>query len=142
MSLKQFFTRAVGQWESHRTYMYKNGKCTYSTTLFEWRYDAINNLYLVDWNNIVLNSTGTMSINIVSDFKLLRSNGYFTNQPTESTVMLSSKNYLKTLTSYGGCTYDEEITFINDNRRIRRTTATKDNTKDVILIGTYVERRV
>jgi len=141
MSLKQFFSRSLGQWESHRNYMYANGKCTNSITIFDWQYDK-KGFYVVHWDNQTLQSTGTMHIKIVSDFKLERSNGYFTNKPTESLVQVSSKDHLRTLTSYAGCTYDEEIHYIGSDRRIRRTIGKKDKTDDVLLIGTYVERKL
>jgi len=142
MSLRQFFMRSLGRWESHRTYMYPNGKCTYSQTMFNWDYNEEKGIFLVQWNNETLNSTGMMGIRIASDFILERSQGYFTDKPTQSHIQTSSRDHLRTLTSYGGGTYDEEINFVSDDRRIRRTIGTKDTTQAVILIGTYVERKL
>lgn len=142
MGLKQFFFKSLGRWESHRTYMYPNGKCTYSTTLFNWDYDEDKGFYVVQWNNEELKSTGMMGIKLKDDFKLERSNGYFTSAPTISHIQTCSDVHLRTLTSYDGCTYDEEINFVSDDRRIRRTIGTKDDTQKVILIGTYVERKL
>lgn len=142
MGLKQFFFKSLGKWESHRTYMYPNGKCTYSTTLFNWSQDKETGLFVVSWKNEELKSEGTMGIELINDFKLARTNGYFTSAPTISHIQTCSDVHLRTLTSYDGATYDEEINFVSDDRRIRRTIGTKDSTQDVILIGTYVERKL
>jgi len=142
MSLRQFFGRSLGKWESHRNYMYGNGNCTNSITIFDWTYNKDKGFYVVSWDNEAMKSDGSMGIRIASDFTLERSNGYFTVDPTTSSVITCSRDHLRTKTSYGGATYDEEINFANDSRRIRRTIATKDSTQQVFLIGTYVEKKL
>lgn len=140
--LNDFFIKSLGTWESHRTYMYSNGKCNYSTTVFNWNYKKEEEMFLVNWENELLNSKGTMGIKVISNNLIHRTNGYFTKNPTESSVKKINEECLRTITSYGGNTYDEKIIFINKDRRIRRTIGTSNIDSTVMLIGTYVEKRI
>ena len=144
MSTKNFFMQSLGEWESHRTYMYANGKVISSVTKFLWeRGDDTNSLFVVGWNNEIQKSTGQMCIKIANDFTLERSIGYFSKSPTVSQILTCSKDCLHTLTTYGGATYDEKIEFVTRDLRIRRTIGYKEGEPEkVILIGTYVEKRI
>lgn len=139
---KQFFNRTLGRWESHRTYLYaKSGKVINSITIFEWTRDK-DGIYTVNWDNQAMKADGSMSIRIASDFVLERSRGYFTDDVTESRIQTCSRDNLRTLTCYGGKSYDEKIDFLSDDLRLRRTIATDDKTGEVFLVGNYVEKRL
>ena len=141
---KAFFRKTLGEWESHRTYLYaKTGKCSYSVTNFHWVADDEHDGFTVSWTNETLKSSGEMFIKIVNDFELHRSIGYFTKEATVSRVIASSKDTLHTITTCGGSTYDERIEFVTNDLRIRRTIAYKEGKPDeVFLIGNYVERKL
>ena len=138
---KAFFRKTLGKWESHRTYMYKNGKTTYSVTEFDWKEEEGG--YTVNWVNEILKSSGSMHLKIANDFELHRSIGYFSKEATVSRIIAADNKTLHTITTYGGHTYDEKIEFVTDDLRIRRTIAYKEGKPDeVFLIGNYVERRL
>lgn len=139
---KRFFNRTLGQWESHRTYLYaKSGKVINSITIFEWTRDD-DGVYTVTWDNQAMKAGGSMSIRIPNDFILERSRGYFTDDVTQSRIQTSSYDHLQTITSYGGKSYDERIDYLNDDLRLRRTIATDDKSGEVFLVGNYVEKRL
>lgn len=136
-----FFKKTLGQWESHRTYMYASGKVTTSVTEFDWCEEQGG--YTVNWINETLKSSGSMHIKIPNAFELHRSIGYFSKNATVSRIIAASSTHLHTITTYGGNTYDEKIEFVTNDLRIRRTIAYKEGKRDqVFLIGNYVERRI
>jgi hypothetical protein len=142
MTLKQFFSKSVGVWKSHRSYFYKDKNFIEdSVTVFEWSKVDINN-YSVEWVNSINKRERTMSVCIKDDFRIERSNGYYSSKPTTSNVVSCSPIFLKTITEYNFTSFDERIEFITNDLRIRRTIATDLKTGEIILVGNYIEKRI
>lgn len=147
MTIKQFFQKCLGNWESTRLYMYpSSGKIVTTTTYFEWQYNNQEDFYKVNWVNPSF-SNGSMNIRLRGDFYLDRDKGYFTGEETTSIVKSVSSTTLHTTTTYGGVMYDEFIQFLTNNTRFRRTIGYKvdeagNKTGDVTLVGSYVEKRI
>lgn len=148
MGLKQFFSKSLGLWESHRSYLYvtQNNKIEESITKFEWVVGDQPNEYRVFWNNSIVTRDRSMGITIVDDYTLQRDQGYFTPKPTVSQVVRSSEDILITVTEYNGMNFNERIEFVTKDYRLRRTIARYINSDgtlgDINLIGNYLEKRL
>lgn len=144
--LTRFFDNSLGVWESHRSYFYAGSKerIEDSITVFEWEKE--DGIYKVKWHNSKLNTEGSMRIHLVDNFRLHRDQGYFTKDPTISLIQSSSCDFLRTITIYNNCQFDERIEFITERLRLRRTIAYKINKDgglgDVFLVGNYIEKKL
>lgn len=139
--INNFFKRSLDTWESHRTYLYPNkNSFVSSVTKYTWIEEG-EGFYKVEWDNVQMNSKGSMCIEIGPDV-LKRDVGYFTKSPTISQVIKCTYDCLHTETIYNGISYDELITFVDDRTRIRRTIARKWNGTSynkLVLLGNYTE---
>lgn len=139
--MKQFFMKSIGKWESNRMYTYlTKGTTEVSTTILAWSKNEDD--FYVTWKNEKLNNKGQMKVSILSDYKIERSRGMFSDKPTVSEVLTSSKDYLKTQTCYDGKTSIEEIEFLTDDVRVRRTLVTRDSDGLLLIVGNYTEYRI
>lgn len=140
-TVRTFFNNCLGDWESHRTYMYpKSNKITTLVTKFTWS-NPFSNTYNVAWHSS--EGQGEMNINIISKTLLRRDVGYFTNDATESIILQVDSNILRTETSYNNMIFDETIELLDHSHRRRNTIGYKDlgnnERGDIILSGSYQE---
>jgi hypothetical protein len=132
----QWFARSNGNWTSSRRYLYgpKRKANNYDT---KFSVNAEGSLVSISWDGDA--SSGNMKMTIEGDL-LKRDVGYFTNDPTESTMTMVDDDTVVFETSYDGTTYREEIRMLfEDTVRLRQTVATEDGA--VTLVGQYFEER-
>lgn len=147
--IHKFLEQCLGEWESFRTYIYPNNKVLsiQSIMIIE---ELTENKIQITWKSYYLNtldeySKGNMILEFdVDNSKIYRDKGYFTLEPTTSTILDLQNDYLKTQTKYNGKKYIEEINIysIGDNLYRRRFTRAYDSSGNNMLIGSYLERKL
>ena len=116
--IHKFLEQCLGEWESFRTYIYPNNKILsiQSIMIIE---ELTENKIQITWKSYYLNtldeySKGNMILEFdVDNSKIYRDKGYFTLEPTTSTILDLQNDYLKTQTKYNGKKYIEEINIYN-----------------------------
>jgi len=154
--IESVLTRSIGDWVSHRHYLYvKSKKVDTVVTRFSINYsDDSQDSLLISWSSE--RGEGSMlivpSANVLVDEEDLHSSpvylnrdvGYATNEPTSSRIMLLDDTELRTTTAYDagglGDTFNEHISLINPDTRVRTNCAYKNGA--LHLIGQYLEYRV
>ena len=141
-SAHDWFSRTTGKWTSERRYIFnmKTKKPTSLTTEFTIAPHTSGEFdYQVVWTG---KTNGEMNLKLLGD-QLHRDIGYFTDEPTVSKLEMVDADTLVMHTSYGGCTFREEIRFLFDDKvRLRQTIGTNDRTGEVNIVGQYYEERV
>ena len=135
----KWFARSNGNWTSSRRYLYgKKRKADTYTTDFSVNTEGFR--VSITWEG----EAGEGDMNMLIDDNLLkRDRGYFSDDPTESKMTMVDDDTVVFVTSYDGVQYREEIRLMDDDKyRLRQTVATKEDTKDVIIVGQYFEERV
>lgn len=138
----EWFRRTTGRWTSARRYLYnmETKKPTNLTT--EFTISACTNGdwdFKVDWSG---QTSGEMNLKLRGN-ELHRDIGYFTADPTISTISVIDADTIVLSTSYSGMTFREEIRLLNDDRlRLRQTVGYDDRTGEVRIVGQYFEERV
>lgn len=147
--IHKFLEQCLGEWESFRTYIYPNNKVLsiQSIMIIE---ELTENKIQITWKSYYLNtldeySKGNMILEFdVDNSKIYRDKGYFTLEPTTSTILDLQNDYLKTQTKYNGKKYIEEINIysIGDDLYRRRFTRAYDSSGNNMLVGSYLERKL
>ena len=137
-------TRSVGSWTSIRQYYYfDSDTILHTTTTFDVVQDGSNTkvVWLTENDKKNNKAPSNMILTVANNNKLIRSRGYLKDIPTESIINKLTEDELSTTTSYDGFTFNETITFIDDNTRVRQNIGTVDKDGSLYLVGHYVERR-
>ena len=130
-----WFERCVGDWTSHRRYLY--GKELTEDCLVT-KFDIVktgDNTFKLSWGSD--RNTGEMNFTIEDDV-CHRDIGYYTSAPTDSKIDRIDEDTICFNTSYGGTDYREEIRLLdNDNIRLRQTVGWRNGKVNVV--GQYYE---
>ena len=138
----EWFRRTTGRWTSARRYLYnlKTKKPTNLITEFTIRACLEGDWdFSVEWSG---QTAGTMNLKLTGN-ELHRDIGYFTTDPTVSTISVIDTDAIVLSTSYSGMNFREEIRLLNDDKlRLRQTVGYDDETGEVRIVGQYFEERV
>lgn len=138
----EWFRRTTGRWTSSRRYLYnlKTKKPTNLTTEFTIRACLQGDWdFSVEWTG---QTEGTMNLKLIGN-ELHRDIGYFTTDPTVSTISVIDTDAIVLSTSYSGMNFREEIRLLNDDKlRLRQTVGYDEKTNEVRIVGQYFEERV
>ena len=148
-----WFDRCIGDWVSHRRYLYYGHRTTPSIqnirTFFTTSPGESENTYKITWESKLLGpsgepvrkgSTGLMHLTLRGDV-LQRDIGYFTTEPTVCQLEMLDDDTTVFKTSYSGQTFREEIRFSDPDHRLRQTVGHHEDTT-LALVGQYFEARL
>ena len=132
-----WMNRCVGQWVSHRRYLYGKDR-TVDNLITKFNTDFTDDGWVVEWGSD--RNTGRMELTLDGDM-LHRSRGYYNDTPTSSKLEKVDIDTVVFHSAYDGMKFREEIRFIHhDTARLRQTVGYKDD--KLIICGQYFEERL
>jgi len=136
MKFEEWFERSVGDWVSHRRYLYGSQRVVDSLSVHFTLVREEESVFKLIWCSE--RNGGEMGFKIEGDI-LERSRSYYKEEGCTTRMEMVDEETVVFWSAYDGQEFREEIRYV-DGGRLRQTVATKNG--KVMLVGQYWEERI